>query len=321
MRDLVGVDHELQELAIQTDATDGDGWLAGEFAGPARQVQFGAVELRFPETACRAVENIHAGVGQRLEKFAQGLRGLYQTGGVILLLPLRETEDDRETFADRRTYRLDQFDGEARTVGQAAAVFVGTLVAAFPEELVDEVAVGTVDLHAVHADALGIPGGLGERGDHVLNILFSHAVNHDLTVLHFFRRTVTRHAGVRLGADATHAAHVPQLRNDLAAFGVDGVDDFLPACQGGFAVEVRDVRVAIGCLVTDGGAFSDDQANASGSTTTVVLDHFGIGYTARGKRAGHRRHDDAGRQFEVAKVERFEQGLDGHGDAPRRITL
>jgi hypothetical protein len=64
--------------------------------------------------------------------------------------------------------------------------------------------------------------------------------------------------------------------------------------------------------VTDRGAFGDDQANASGSTT-VVLDHFGIGYAARGKRTGHRRHDHAGRQFEVAEVERFEQGLDGHG--------
>jgi hypothetical protein len=79
---------------------------------------------------------------------------LHQTRGVILLLPLRETEDDREAFADRGAHRLDQFDGETRTVGQAAAVFVGALVAAFPEELVDQVTVGTVDFHAVHADAL-----------------------------------------------------------------------------------------------------------------------------------------------------------------------
>ncbi len=79
-------------------------------------------------------------------------------------------------------------------LAEAAAVFVGALVAAFPEELVDQVAVGTVDFHAVHADALGILGRLGERGDHVLNVLFGHAVHHDLTVLHFFRRAITRHA-------------------------------------------------------------------------------------------------------------------------------
>jgi hypothetical protein len=84
---------------------------------------------------------------------------LYQTRGVILLLPLRETEDDREAFPDS-THGLDQFDGKARTVGQAAAVFVACAVAAFPEELVDQVTVGTMDLHAVHADALasGRPG-------------------------------------------------------------------------------------------------------------------------------------------------------------------
>ncbi|MNG01336.1 hypothetical protein D3C84_843100 [compost metagenome] len=172
---------------------------------------------------------------------------------------------------------------------------------------------GTVDFHAVHADALGIPGGLGERGDHVLDILFGHAVNHDLTFLQFFRRAITRHAGVRLGADPAHAAHMPQLRNDLAAFGVNGVDDFLPAGQGRFTVEMRNVRITVGRLVTDGGAFGDDQADARRGAATVVFDHFGIRHAARGKGAGHRRHDDAGRQFEGAEVERFEQGFDGHG--------
>src|SRR5690606_810426 len=43
---LVGVDHELQELAVQADAADGDGRLAGELAGPAGQVEVGTLELR-----------------------------------------------------------------------------------------------------------------------------------------------------------------------------------------------------------------------------------------------------------------------------------
>ncbi|MNP18933.1 hypothetical protein D3C76_1114360 [compost metagenome] len=159
---------------------------------------------------------------------------------------------------------------------------------------------------------------MGERGNHVLNVLLGHAVNHDLAVLHFFRWTVTWHAGVRLGADATHAADMPQLRNDLAAFGVNRVDDFLPAGQGRFTVEMRNVRVAVRSLVPDCGAFGDDQAHAGGGATTVVLDHFGIGYAARRKRTGHRRHDHTGRQFEAAEVERFEQGFNGHLDAPRK---
>jgi hypothetical protein len=90
-----------------------------------------------------------------------------------------------------------------------------------------------------------------------------------VAVLEFFHRAVTRHAGVRLGADTTHAAHMPQLRNDLAAFGMHGVDHFLPAGQRGLTVKMRDVRVAVGGLVTDHGAFGDDQAHprhAGGST-------------------------------------------------------
>ncbi|MNZ81107.1 hypothetical protein D3C78_997640 [compost metagenome] len=263
------------------------------------------------------MENIHASIGQRLEELAQRLRGLHQTRGVVLLLPLGEAEDDRETFTDRGTHGLNQFNGEARTVGQAAAVFVGTLVAAFPEELVDQVTVGAVDFHAVHADALGVPSSQGERGDHVLDILLGHAVHNDLAVLDFFRRAIARYAGVRLGADTTYAAHMPQLRNDLAAFGVNGVDDFLPAGQRRFTIEMRNVRVAVGSLVTDGGAFGDDQADARSGATTVVLDHFGVRHAAWGKGAGHRRHDDAGRQFEGAEVERFEQGFDGHGTLHR----
>ncbi|MCY1444752.1 hypothetical protein D9M71_612380 [compost metagenome] len=106
---------------------------------------------------------------------------------------------------------------------------------------------------------------------------------------------------------------MPQLRDDLAAFGVNGVDDFLPASQRGFAIKMRDVRVAVGSLVPDRGAFGDDQAHASGGATTVVLDHFGIGDATRRERTGHRRHDHAGWQFEGAEVERFEQGFYRHG--------
>src|SRR5471032_192246 len=50
LRDLVGVDHELQELAVQADAANGDGRLAGELARPTGQVEVGTFEFRLPET-------------------------------------------------------------------------------------------------------------------------------------------------------------------------------------------------------------------------------------------------------------------------------
>ncbi|MNV85903.1 hypothetical protein D3C71_1798890 [compost metagenome] len=99
-------------------------------------------------------------------------------------------------------------------------------------------------------------------------------MHHDLTFLDFFRRTVARHTGVRLGADAPHTAHMPELRNDLAAFSVHGIDHFLPAGQRGLAIEMWNVGVAVGCLVTHRGALGDDQAHTGRRATAVVLDHF-----------------------------------------------
>ena len=75
-------------------------------------VQLGTIELRFPETSRRAMEDIHTGIGQWLEELTQGLRGLYQAGGVVLLLPLGETEDDREARADRSAHGLNQLNGK-----------------------------------------------------------------------------------------------------------------------------------------------------------------------------------------------------------------
>ena len=41
--------------------------LAGQLLGPAGEVEVGAFELRLPEAALRAVEDVGAGVDQRLE--------------------------------------------------------------------------------------------------------------------------------------------------------------------------------------------------------------------------------------------------------------
>ncbi|MNO97408.1 hypothetical protein D3C76_891140 [compost metagenome] len=257
------------------------------------------------------MENVHARVGQRLEELAQGFRGLHQTCGVVLLLPLGETEDDRETFTDRGTHGLNQFNGEARTVGQAAAVFVGALVAAFPEELVDQVAVGAVDLHAVHADGLGVAGGLGEGGDDFLDVLVGHLMDQHVAVLDLAARAVARHARIGLGAQAADCADMPELRDDLAAFGMYRIDHLLPAGQGVLVVEARYVRVAIRGLVPDQRAFGDDQADTGGGAAAVVLDHLRVRHAARAEVAGHRCHHHAGRQFQGSETERLEQGLNG----------
>ena len=154
---------------------------------------------------------------------------------------------------------------------------------------------GTMDLHTVHADGLGIARGLGEGGDHLVDIGLGHAVHDHLAVLDLLHRTIAGNGGIRLGAQAAHITDVPELRDDLAALGMHRVDDLFPAGQGIFTVETRHVRVAIGGLVADGGAFGDDQAHARRRAATVVLDDLGVGHAARREGAGHRRHDHTGR--------------------------
>ncbi|MCY1419325.1 hypothetical protein D9M71_349110 [compost metagenome] len=241
---------------------------------------------------------------------------MHQARGVVLLLPLGETEDDREVGADRCAHGLDQLDGKTRTAGQVAAIFIAALVADVPEELIDQVAVGTVDLHAIHTDGLGIAGGLGEGGDDVLDVCMGHAVYHFLAVLDLLARAIARHAGIGFDADAAHAAHMPQLRHDLATFGMHCIDHFLPPGQGVFTVEARHIGVAIGSLVANGGALGNDQANPGRCTAAVVLDDLGVWDTARGKRTGHRRHHHACRQFQGTQLKGFEQSFDRHAGTP-----
>ncbi len=267
------------------------------------------------------MENIHTGVRQRLEEFPQGFRGLHQACGVILLLPLRKPQDNREVRAHSGTGGLDQFDGKARAIGQATAVFIGALVTAFPEELVHQVTVGAVDLHAVHADTLRILGGLGKGVDHVLDVLGGHAVDHHVAILELFHRTVGRHARIRLGADTAHAAHVPQLRDNLAAFCVHGIDHFFPASQRGLTVKMRDVRITVGGLMADHRAFGDDQPYAGGGAAAVVFDHLRIRHATGRERTGHRCHHHTAGQLQCTELEGFEQGLDRHGSTPRKRCL
>ena len=148
------------EVAVQADRADGDGRLAGELLGPARQVQVRAVELGQPVAAGGGVEGVDAGRGQRGQDRLQLLRGLGEPRVVVLLLPLRVAEDHREVGRDGRADRGHDLGGELRAGHGVAAVGVGPAVGALPQELVDQVAVGAVQLDAVEADALGVRRGL-----------------------------------------------------------------------------------------------------------------------------------------------------------------
>src|SRR5690606_25544719 len=233
---------------------------------------------------------------------------------VVLLLPLGETENDREIGANRFTHRADDLHREATTVFHAAAVLVVTLVGTFPEELVDQVAMGTVQLYRIATDCLGILRRLGKGPDHILNILMGHAMNDQLVVLVFGHGTKARHARVGLGAPTTHVADVPQLRGKLAAGRVPAIYHLLPASPCFFTVELRHVRIAVGGAVRHSGAFADDQADTGSGATAVVFHHLISGHTLGREVARHGRHHQARGQLQGAQLHWLEQqtGLCGH---------
>ncbi len=164
-----------------------------------------------------------------------------------------------------------------------------------------------MQLDGVKANILGVPGCLGKRRNHVVDVLLGHTLDQHLAILLLFHRTVTRHIPIRLGAEAADVADVPQLRRNLAAGGVHGINNLLPAGQRLVTIEVGHIRVAVGRDVIHHGAFGDDQTDTGFGAATVVVDHRLIRHALGREVTGHRRHHDAVGQLQIAQSEGLEQ--------------
>ena len=106
------------EFAGESHRADRDRCGAGEFLGPAREVEVRAFELRLPEAPLRAVERIDPGFGQRLEPAAHllGRPGIFRVVGVEP--ELREAQDQRNIGAELRAACAHDLDAEARALVQ-----------------------------------------------------------------------------------------------------------------------------------------------------------------------------------------------------------
>ena len=94
----------------------------------------------------------------------QPLRKRREDGGWIgildaLRIDVRREADADTVHADRVADRLQNLGNEAQAVLDRAAIFVGPEVGAVAKELVDQIAVGAVDLDAVEAGGDGVAGG------------------------------------------------------------------------------------------------------------------------------------------------------------------
>ena len=122
-----------------------------------------------PERSCLGqrtvadLDQMHVGevlFGQRLEEPEVDRRRI----GLLHVVEriTRRQSDTGSVGADDISDRGDDFDREADPVLQRAAVRIGAQVGVVGEELVDQVAVGTVELHPVEAGVDGVASRGGE---------------------------------------------------------------------------------------------------------------------------------------------------------------
>src|SRR3990167_6719331 len=213
--------------------------------------------------------------------------------------------------------RIGDFQQQARTVFQAAAVAISALVGAALQELVEQVTVRAVDFHAVKAGGLGVFrahaiglddigdffGFQGARGDEVLHRAYQADVTRRLDGARRDRQLTVQVD--RVG----NAPDVPQLQNDFAACSVHGLGHIAPATYLLIRPDTGGIRVA-DAHWGHGGGFTDDQAGAG--ALHVVLGHQRVGHAAFiGAAAGQRGHDDAVIELQIANLDRVEKC--GHG--------
>jgi hypothetical protein len=138
-------------------------------------------------------------------------------------------------------HRLRHFHQEARTVLDSAAILISAQIGVRLQELLDQVTVGAVDLDAVEAGGKRVLRGLPVGIDHARNFgclkRARRLVDHRLAV---------RRPGLQIGRDRDrrwrhrqHAAglergmrdasDMPELEEDHAAPGVNGIDHLTPA--------------------------------------------------------------------------------------------
>jgi len=207
--------------------------------------------------------------------------------------PGRKT-DTSALGADGVDDGLGDFETEAGAVLDAAAPIISACVCSLLRKLINEVAVGTVDLHAIETsllDSVGSSGGVCL--DVLLNLVLSQRTRSGSTLSNrnIRRRNQIPRARRALILLIRHTPQSPKLQPQETALLVDSVRDLLPSGDLLVGEDLRDVGVAAGGLVDDGCFGDEEGAGDAGALGVVFLDHGEGDVVVVGAEAGERGHD------------------------------
>ena len=186
------------------------------------------------------------------------------------------------------------------------------MVRAVAQELVDEIAIGAVQLHAIEAGTDRIARGGRVIVLHTGDIIERRGARLAIGVRLLVIGRARRRGRQRRHADhvgARQAAHVPDLRDDLAARLMHRRGHRLPRLDLLVGPQARRIGPAQPFLA-DAGAFGDDEAGAG--ALAVIVDHDLGRHMAVGRAAaGQRRHEDAVGGVDVAQLDGVEKARHG----------
>ena len=236
----------------------------------------------------------------------------------------RQTNADL-VLADRRDRRIDDLKHKAHAVLDRAAVAVGALVRIWADELLEQIAVGPMQLDAVESRRHGVFRRLRKLRDGALDVCFRHRRRRGMRLQSLGIGEHLPCGGDRRGPQyfgarrqikrMPNAAGVHQLQDHLGALRVNRSGDLLPAgdlCLGKNPGDAR-VTQSVGrgrC------AFGDDQAR--GRALLVILHHQIVRNIAGGPTARQWAHHQV-----ILQRERSERGLgkqQRHEWSPREIN-
>jgi hypothetical protein len=197
---------------------------------------------------------------------------------------------------------------------------VGAPIGRVGQELVQQIAVGGVDLDAVHARVDGPPGRCAEVCDDPGDLGGFQRPRHRQRFLavrrvrgHLGSDRRGRHRFAAADVGVRHPTDVPDLHEDQSVTIMDGLGDLGPLALVGIGVDARGVEVGAVAVRRDGGGLGDDEPGRR--PLRVVLDLQVTGRTVGvGPAAGERRHEDPVARGHSADGDRCKQScVSGQG--------